>query len=87
MDAQRWLGNMLGANAWGSSFFVGEGTTFPNCIQHQVANLAGSLNGTGGRDTGAVGRGGGGAEPGAELGAGRRDDCVSGERRGYVCAV
>ncbi len=48
VEAQRWLGNMLGANAWGSSFFVGEGTTFPNCIQHQVANLAGSLDGTGG---------------------------------------
>lgn len=48
VDAQRWLGNMLGTNAWGSSFFVGEGTTFPNCIQHQVANLAGSLNGTAG---------------------------------------
>jgi len=48
VEAQRWLGNMLGANAWGSSFFVGEGTTFPNCIQHQVANLAGALNGTGG---------------------------------------
>jgi endoglucanase len=44
--AQRWLGNILGANSWGSSFIVGDGTTFPNCIQHQVANLAGSLNGT-----------------------------------------
>ena len=44
--AQRWLGNILGANAWGSSFIVGAGTTFPNCIQHQVANLAGSLTGT-----------------------------------------
>jgi endoglucanase len=46
--AQRWLANILGANAWGSSFIVGDGTTFPNCIQHQVANLAGSLNGTSG---------------------------------------
>jgi endoglucanase len=46
--AQRWLGNILGANAWGSSFIVGDGTTFPNCIQHQVANLAGALNGTSG---------------------------------------
>jgi endoglucanase len=44
--AQRWLGNILGANAWGTSFIVGAGTTFPNCIQHQVANLAGSLSGT-----------------------------------------
>ena len=46
--AQRWLGNVLGANAWGSSFIVGDGSTFPNCIQHQVANLAGSLQGTSG---------------------------------------
>jgi endoglucanase len=46
--AQRWLGNILGANSWGSSFIVGDGTTFPNCIQHQVANLAGSLEGTSG---------------------------------------
>ncbi len=41
----RWLGNILGANAWGSSFIVGDGTTFPNCIHHQVANLVGSLTG------------------------------------------
>jgi endoglucanase len=46
--AQRWLANILGANAWGSSFIVGDGSTFPNCIQHQVANLAGSLDGTSG---------------------------------------
>jgi len=43
-----WLGNILGANAWGSSFIVGDGTTFPNCIQHQAANLAGALDGTSG---------------------------------------
>jgi endoglucanase len=46
--AQRWLANILGANAWGSSFIVGDGSTFPNCIQHQVANLAGSLDGSSG---------------------------------------
>ncbi len=46
--AQRWLANILGANAWGSSFIVGDGSTFPNCIQHQVANLAGAVNGTSG---------------------------------------
>jgi endoglucanase len=46
--SQRWLANILGANAWGSSFIVGDGTTFPNCIQHQVANLAGALDGTSG---------------------------------------
>jgi endoglucanase len=46
--SQRWLANILGANAWGSSFIVGDGSTFPNCIQHQVANLAGALDGTSG---------------------------------------
>ncbi len=46
--SQRWLANVLGANAWGSSFIVGDGSTFPNCIQHQVANLAGALDGTSG---------------------------------------
>jgi endoglucanase len=46
--SQRWLANILGANAWGSSFIVGDGSTFPNCIQHQVANLAGSLDGSSG---------------------------------------
>jgi endoglucanase len=46
--SQRWLANILGANSWGSSFIVGAGSTFPNCIQHQVANLAGALNGTSG---------------------------------------
>jgi endoglucanase len=45
-DDSRWLGNILGANAWGTSLIVGDGTTFPDCMQHQVANLAGSLNGT-----------------------------------------
>ena len=45
-DDSRWLGNILGANAWGTSLIVGDGTTFPDCMQHQVANLAGSPNGT-----------------------------------------
>jgi endoglucanase len=31
---------LFGANAWGSSFMVGEGTTYPQCMQHQVDNLA-----------------------------------------------
>ena len=35
----------LGANAWGVTFTVGDGETFPNCMQHQVANIVGSLNG------------------------------------------
>ncbi|MFF0630449.1 glycoside hydrolase family 9 protein [Streptomyces sp. NPDC004296] len=37
----------LGANAWGSSFVIGAGTTFPHCPEHQPANLAGALNGDG----------------------------------------
>jgi endoglucanase len=45
--ADQWLGNILGANGWGLSFIVGDGAKFPDCLQHQVANLAGSLNGTG----------------------------------------
>jgi endoglucanase len=43
--ADRWLANILGANAWGLSFIVGDGSTYPKCLQHQVANLAGSLTG------------------------------------------
>jgi endoglucanase len=45
--ANDWLGNILGANGWGLSFIVGDGAHFPDCLQHQVANLVGSLNGTG----------------------------------------
>ena len=37
--AGRQLGNVLGANAWGTSLIVGNGTTFPLCMQHQVTNL------------------------------------------------
>jgi endoglucanase len=44
--SRRWAGNILGANAWGSSFIVGDGEVFPDCMQHQVANIAGSLDGT-----------------------------------------
>jgi len=44
-DSRRWLANVSGANAWGVTFTVGDGNVFPNCMQHQVANLAGSLNG------------------------------------------
>ncbi len=42
----RWLGNILGANAWGTSLIVGDGSTFPHCLQHQVANIVGSRDGT-----------------------------------------
>jgi endoglucanase len=37
--ANRWLSNILGANAWGTSLIVGDGSTFPLCMQHQIANL------------------------------------------------
>jgi endoglucanase len=45
-EAIGWLSNILGANAWGSSFIVGDGAVFPHCMQHQVANIAGSLDGS-----------------------------------------
>jgi endoglucanase len=45
---------LLGANAWGTSFMIGEGSTFPDCPQHQVANLRGSTDGTPPVLTGAV---------------------------------
>lgn len=41
-DQRDWL---LGRNAWGTSFVVGAGTTFPRCLHHQIANLAGNLSG------------------------------------------
>ena len=37
--AGRQLANVLGANSWGVSLIVGNGTTFPLCMQHQVTNL------------------------------------------------
>jgi hypothetical protein len=36
---------VFGANAWGTSFMVGEGTNFERCPQHVVANLNGRLDG------------------------------------------
>ncbi|WP_194925922.1 glycoside hydrolase family 9 protein [Catenulispora pinisilvae] len=50
-EQRDWL---LGANPWGLAFMVGEGSNFPKCMQHQVANLSGSLDGTGAIATGAV---------------------------------
>jgi endoglucanase len=51
-SAQRaWL---LGGDPWGVSAMVGVGHAFPNCMQHQVANLSGSLDGTPPVDLGAV---------------------------------
>ena len=44
-QAQGWMDNILGTNPWGASFIIGDGSTFPDCPQHQVANLAGSTDG------------------------------------------
>lgn len=41
-----WLDNLLGSNQWGVSLIIGDGTNFPQCPQHQVANIVGSLNGS-----------------------------------------
>ncbi len=57
--AQRtWL---LGGDPWGVTAMVGIGDDFPDCMQHQVANLAGSLDGTPPVDVGAVVNGPNGA--------------------------
>ena len=45
-EAIGWLSNILGANAWGTSLIVGDGLVFPNCLHHQIANIAGHLDGT-----------------------------------------
>lgn len=49
-----WLGNVLGANPWGVSMIIGDGSVFTDCPQHQVANLMGSLDGIGPVLAGAV---------------------------------
>jgi endoglucanase len=36
---------VLGKNAWGTTFIVGAGTTFPDCMQDQIGNLGCNLNG------------------------------------------
>ena len=52
--AAKLRGWVYGENAWGTSFMVGIGSRFPHCMQHQVANLAGSTNGKPPLDVGAV---------------------------------
>jgi hypothetical protein len=52
--AQQQMNFALGANAWGSAFVVGAGTTFPHCMQSEIGNLAGSPAGTGDIQLGAV---------------------------------
>lgn len=43
---RRQVGWFLGANPWGTTFMVGAGSVFPKCLHHQIANLAGALDGT-----------------------------------------
>jgi endoglucanase len=50
-EQRAWL---LGGDPWGVAAMVGLGHAFPNCMQHQVANLSGSLDGTRPLDVGAV---------------------------------
>jgi len=45
---------LLGGDPWGVTAMVGIGDHFPLCMQHQVANLSGSLDGTTPLDVGAV---------------------------------
>jgi endoglucanase len=52
--ADQQLAFTLGANPWGSSFVVGAGTTFPHCMQSEIANLAGPPAGQGGIQLGAT---------------------------------
>jgi hypothetical protein len=52
--AQQQLNFALGANGWGSSFVVGAGSTFPHCLQSEIANLSGSLTGRGNVQLGAT---------------------------------
>jgi len=50
-EQRTWL---LGGDPWGVTAMVGVGHTFPNCMQHQVADLSGSLDGSPPVDLGAV---------------------------------
>jgi hypothetical protein len=52
--AQQQLGYALGANPWGASFVVGAGSAYPDCMQSEIANLSGSLTGTGKIQVGAT---------------------------------
>jgi endoglucanase len=79
--AARWLGNVLGANAWGSSFIIGDGSTFPRCPQHQVANLVGSLDGSPPVLAGAVVEGPNEAASRGRLGGMRR--CPAGRANAF----
>jgi hypothetical protein len=55
--AQQQLNYALGANPWGASFVVGAGSDYPHCMQSEIANLSGSLTGSGDIQLGATGDG------------------------------
>jgi endoglucanase len=55
---RNWL---LGENPWGVAAMVGIGTRFPRCMQHQIANLRGTTDGSAPVDVGAVVNGPNGA--------------------------
>ena len=44
--AQKQRDWIFGKNPWGTAFIVGAGSTFPHCMQDQIANLAGHFDGT-----------------------------------------
>jgi endoglucanase len=67
--AEHQLNWVLGANPWGTSFVVGAGSRFPQCLSHQVANLSGSLTGSPPILAGAVVAGPAGASDIGSLGA------------------
>ena len=52
--ARQQLNYALGANPWGASFVVGAGSAFPHCMQSEIANLSGSLTGSGALQLGAA---------------------------------
>lgn len=58
-EVRTWL---LGGDPWGVSAMVGIGSRFPRCMQHQVANLSGSTDGTPPLARGAVVNGPNGAD-------------------------
>src|SRR5262249_19674605 len=45
--ADAWMGTVLAASAWVLSLIVRGGASLPQCLQHQGANLLGSLDGSG----------------------------------------
>lgn len=80
-------GWVFGANAWGVSFMVGVGTTYPHCMQHQVANLSGSTDGRAPLAVGAVVNGpNGAAQFDGGLG-GRQDGMAACPAAGTTAAV